>query len=112
LSNKSLLKIFFTIGLIIGLIGTFLGAFIGIIFSFNIESIQVFLEMSLNIELFSKEIYYLSNLPSKIDIQETIYVLLISVIICFFATTFPAYRSIRIDPIKSLKNEWKNYFNK
>ena len=31
--------------------------------------------------------------------------LLISIIICLIATTFPAVRSIKIDPIKSLKND-------
>ena len=105
LSNKSLIKIFFSIGLIIGLIGTFLGGLIGILFSLNIKSIQNFFEGILNIELFSKEIYYLSNLPSQLDKFEVLYVLLISIIICLIATTFPAYRSIKVDPIKSLKND-------
>ena len=105
LGNKSLIKIFISIGLIIGLIGTFLGGFLGVLFSLNIESIQLFIENFLNTSLFSKEVYYLTNLPSKINNIEVFYVLLISVIISLIATTFPAYRSINIDPIKSLKND-------
>ena len=105
LNNKSLLKIFFSIGLIIGFIGTFLGALIGILFSLNIKLIQSFFENIFKTELFSKEIYYLSNLPSKLDSLEVTYVLLISILICLIATTFPAYRSIKIDPIISLKND-------
>ena len=105
LSNKSLLKIFLTIGLIIGLIGTFLGALIGVLFSLNIKPIQLFLEKIFQTELFSKEIYYLSNLPSKLNSFEVTYVLLISIIICLIATSFPAFRSIKVDPIKSLKND-------
>ena len=105
LSNQSLIKIFLSIGLIIGLTGTFLGGFLGIIFSINIDSIQNFIEKIFNINLFSKEIYYLSNLPSKLDSSEVFLVLIISIIISLLATTFPTYRSIKIDPIKSLKND-------
>jgi len=105
LSNKSLIKIFISIGFIIGLIGTFLGGLLGVLFSLNIQKIQLFLENILQIDLFAKEIYYLSNLPSKINYIEVFYVLLISIIICLLSTTLPALRSIKIDPIQSLKND-------
>ena len=105
LSNKSLIKVFLSIGLMIGLVGTFLGGFLGVIFSLNIKSIQFFIENILNTKLFAKEVYYLSNLPSKLNATEIVFVLLISIIICLIATTFPAYRSTKIDPIKSLKND-------
>ena len=105
LSNRSLIKVFLSIGLVIGLSGTFLGAVFGILFSLNIKKIQLFIEYVFSTELFSKEVYYLSNLPSKLDFFEVTFVLLISIIISLAATTFPALRTIKIDPINSLKNE-------
>jgi len=105
LSNFSLIKIFISIGFLIGLTGTFFGGLLGILFSTNITSIQNFIEKIFNTNLFSREIYYLSNLPSKLIFIEVFVVLLISIIICLIATTFPAIRSIKIDPIKSLKND-------
>ena len=105
LTNYSLIKIFISIGFLIGLTGTFFGGLIGILFSLNITSIQNFIEKIFNTSLFSREIYYLSNLPSKLIFIEVFVVLLISIIICLIATTFPAIRSIKIDPIKSLKND-------
>ena len=105
LSNYSLIKIFMSIGFLIGLTGTFFGGLLGILFSTNITSIQNFIEKIFNTSLFSREIYYLSNLPSKLIFIEVFVVLLISIIICLIATTFPAIRSIKIDPIKSLKND-------
>ena len=105
LNDFSLIKIFITIGFIIGFIGTFLGGLLGIIFSINIVSIQLFLENIFDTNLFSKEIYYLSSLPSKVNSTEVIFVLIISIVICLFATVFPAYRSSTIDPIKTLKND-------
>ena len=105
LSNYSLIKIFMSIGFLIGLTGTFFGGLLGILFSTNITSIQNFIENIFNTNLFSREIYYLSNLPSKLIFIEVFIVLLISILICLIATTFPAIRSIKIDPIKSLKND-------
>ena len=105
LNNKSLIKIFISIGLMIGLFGTFLGSLIGILFSLNIKKIQLFLEKILNTNLFSKEVYYLTNLPSKLDNYEIFFVILISIFICLIATTIPAYRSLKIDPIESIKND-------
>ena len=105
LSNSSLIKIFMSIGLLIGLIGTSLGGLLGVVFSINISSIQNILEKLFKTDLFAKEIYYLSSLPSRLDQIEVLYVVIISLIISLFATVFPAYRSSLIDPVKSLKND-------
>ena len=105
MTNKSIVKIFFTIGISIGFIGSLLGLIIGVIFSTNIKSIQIFLEKILNTKLFAEEIYYLSSLPSKINTNEVILVFLTSITISIISTIFPALRSAKIDPIKSIRNE-------
>ena len=105
MSNKSIIKIFFTIGISIGLIGSLIGLIIGILFTINIKSIQSFLEYLLGTKLFSEEVYYLSSLPSKISINEVVYVLCVAIIISIFSTIFPALSSARIDPVKSLRSE-------
>ena len=105
MNNISIIKIFFTIGITIGLIGSLFGLIIGIIFSTNIKSIQIFLEKILNTKLFAEEVYYLSSLPSEINTKEVILVLFTSIIISIISTIFPALRSAKIDPIKSIRNE-------
>ena len=105
MSNKSIIKIFFTIGISIGLIGSLIGLIIGILFTINIKSIQSFLEYLLGTKLFSEEVYYLSSLPSQISINEVIYVLFVAIIISIISTIFPALSSARIDPVKSLRSE-------
>ena len=104
-SNFSILKIFFTIGITIGLIGTVSGTLIGIIFTENINYIQFILEKLLNTELFSEEVYFLSNLPSEVKYEEVLFVFLISLIITILSTIFPAIRASNIDPVDTLKNE-------
>ena len=105
MSNQSIIKIFFTIGISIGLIGSLIGLIIGILFTINIKSIQSFLEYLLGTKLFSEEVYYLSSLPSKISVNEVVYVLCVAIIISIISTIFPALSSARIDPVKSLRSE-------
>ena len=105
MSNKSIVKIFFTIGMTVGIIGSLLGLFLGIIFSINIKKIQIFLENILNTKLFSEEVYHLSSLPSKISYSEIIMVLITSIVISIISTIFPAMKSAKVDPIKSIRSE-------
>ena len=105
MSNKSIVKIFFTIGISIGLIGSFLGLLLGVIFSINIQSIQKFLENLLGTELFSEEVYYLSSLPSKISINEIAAILITTILIATISTIFPALSSAKVDPVQSIRSE-------
>ena len=83
ITQSSLLKIFASIGLITGMIGTFFVTIFGILFSLNIQSIQGLIENFFKTELFSKEIYYLSSLPSRLNYFEVLLVIGISIIIFF-----------------------------
>ena len=105
LSNYSLIKIFISIGFLIGLTGTFFGGLLGILFSTNITSIQNFIEKIFNTNLFSKEIYYLSSLPSRLNYSEVAIVIIVSLIICFISTLLPSYRASKIEPIETIKND-------
>ncbi len=103
-TDKSILKIFIIVGSAIGFIGTLLGLIIGLLFSINIEKIQKFLEVFTGTNLFSAEIYFLSNLPSKIIFSEVVYVILVAFVLSFSATIYPAWRASKIDPIKVLRH--------
>ena len=103
-TDKSILKIFIIVGSSIGFIGTLLGLIIGLLFSINIEKIQKFLEVFTGTNLFSAEIYFLSNLPSKIIFSEVVYVILVAFVLSFSATIYPAWRASKIDPIKVLRH--------
>jgi len=105
LSNKSLVKIFISIGFSIGLIGATLGVVLGVIFTLNLHYIQKILEKILHTKLFAEEVYYLSSLPSEIKFEEVLFVFIISLIITIFSTLLPAIRSAKIDPINSIRNE-------
>ena len=87
-TDKSILKIFIIVGSSIGFIGTAFGLIIGLLFSINIEKIQKLLETVTGTNLFSAEIYFLSNLPSKIIFSEVVYVVLLAFILSLSKSAF------------------------
>ena len=104
-SKNSITKIFFLIGFTIGSLATITGVTIGILFSYFIEDIRVLITSVFNIRLFPEEIYFLSQMPSEINIGYILIVSIFSLIITFFATIFPSISAANLDPIKALKYE-------
>ena len=104
-SKKAIIKIFLLIGTSIGLLGTFFGAFLGIFLSINIEYLRKFLSIILNQELFSPEIYFLTDLPSKIDFIEVFYIVFTSLFLSILASIFPSWKAAKILPAEVLRYE-------
>ena len=105
ISKNSIAKIFFLTGFTIGLFATITGVTIGILFSYYIEEIRVLITSIFNIRLFPEEIYFLSQMPSEINLGYIFIISFFSLLITFLATIFPSISAARLDPIKALKYE-------
>ena len=103
--NKSIVKIFFLIGIIIGTSATVFGIFLGVTFSLYVESLRQFLSSTFNISLFPEEIYFLSKMPSEINLNSILIISICSIFITVVVSIFPALKAAKLDPIKSLKYE-------
>ena len=105
LLNKSIIKIFFLIGMIIGTSATIFGIILGVTFSLYVENLRKFLSSVFNISLFPEEIYFLSTMPSEINPSSIFLISLCSILITIIVSIFPALKAAKLDPIKSLKYE-------
>ena len=103
--NKSIIKIFFLVGVIIGTSATIFGIILGVTFSIYVEDLRQFLSTLFNISLFPEEIYFLSTMPSEINPPSILLISLCSIIITIFVSIFPALKAAKLDPVKALKYE-------
>ena len=103
--NKSIIKIFFLVGFFIGTTATIFGIILGVVFSLYVENLRQLLSTIFNISLFPEEIYFLSSMPSEINLYSILIISFCSILVTVVVSIFPAFRAAKIDPIKSLKYE-------
>ena len=104
-TRGSIMRVFFIAGASIGVAGTLSGFALGLWFSLNIESIRQWIQSVTGTELFAAEIYFLSQLPSKVDPMEVLATVLMGLGLSFLATLYPSWRAARLDPAEALRYE-------
>ena len=104
-SRTSIMKIFSLQGLIIGVTGTFVGCVGGFTIVPNLNEIVGFIESIFGITAFPSDVYYLNKLPSEIQYLDSFLIIIFSILICFLASLYPAWRASRMDPVDGLRYE-------
>jgi lipoprotein-releasing system permease protein len=104
-TRGAIMRIFLMTGAAIGVTGTIAGVILGVLLCLNVERIREFFSWISGTVLFNPELYFLSQLPAKMDMGETISVVLMALVLSFIATLFPAWRAAKLDPVEALRYE-------
>ena len=101
----SIMKIFIVQGAFIGVFGTVLGIIGGVALALNLETVVPFIERIAGMDLFPADVYYINELPSKLDWGEVGLIAGISLLISLLATLYPSWRASRLNPAEALRYE-------
>jgi lipoprotein-releasing system permease protein len=108
-TQGSIMRIFFMIGATIGVLGTIAGLLLGTLFCAYIGQIQHGLEWLLSeltkrdVRLFPDDIYFLSQIPARIEWTEVAFIALWGFGMSCVATLLPAWNAARLDPVEALR---------
>jgi lipoprotein-releasing system permease protein len=101
----SITKIFMIQGTLIGVVGTLLGLAGGIALALNVETVVPFIESLFGIKFLSKDVYYISDLPSEVQLPDVVLTAVVSFVLTLAATIYPSWRASKVNPAEALRYE-------
>lgn len=102
---RSIMLIFMVQGSVIGLMGTALGVLFGVMLALHVQTLVPLLEALTHHQFLNPQIYYISQLPSKLEIADVLHVSILSFALGFLSTLYPAWRASKIQPARALRYE-------
>ena len=104
-SPASIMKIFVVQGIVVGMVGTVVGVVAGIVTALNIDVVVPAIERLFHFQILSREVYYISELPSDLHWPEVAWVAVMSLSLSLLATLYPSWRAARVNPAEALRYE-------
>lgn len=104
-SPRSIMKIFIVQGTFIGVFGTVLGVAGGMLLAYNVGEVVAFIESLFNVQFLSREIYYISKIPTDPQMADITTVAVTSFVLSLLATIYPSYRASKVNPAEALRYE-------
>ncbi|CAD2259019.1 lipoprotein-releasing ABC transporter permease subunit [Xanthomonas arboricola] len=105
LSPAGVMQVFMVQGSLIGFMGTIMGVIGGIVLTLNLERILGVIETIFSVKLLPEDVYYITGLPTDMQIQDVVVITVVALVMSFLATLYPAWRASRTQPAEALRYE-------
>jgi lipoprotein-releasing system permease protein len=103
LDARRVARIFIVQGAAIGLVGALLGLGLGVAIAYNIDVIVPWLEQTFGFQIMPGDVYYVTALPSEVQLFDVIAVPVAAFALAILATLYPARRAAAILPASALR---------
>lgn len=104
-SARKVMAIFICQGAIIGFIGTVLGVIAGVALALNVSDLVDAIERAFRVKFLSSDVYFISYLPSHLQINDVVLIALSAMVLSLLATIHPAWRAANVQPAEALRHE-------
>ncbi|CAA9889840.1 Lipoprotein-releasing system transmembrane protein LolC [Candidatus Methylobacter favarea] len=105
LTSRSVMGIFIVLGTVIGVVGTALGTVGGVLLALNVETIVPAIEKLFQVQFMAADVYYISQLPSKLAWPDVYAIAGMAFLLSLCATLYPAWQASKINPAEVLRYE-------
>lgn len=102
---RSIMGMFMVQGVLVGVVGIGFGVGLGSLLSWKLPAIVDWIQHVFHVQFLSPDVYYISNVPSKLDPADVGWVALTTFIFALLATLYPAWRASRTQPAQALRYE-------
>lgn len=105
LTSGSVMGIFIVLGTVIGVVGTAIGTLGGVLLALNVETIVPAIEKLFQVQFMAADVYYISQLPSKLAWSDVYVIAGMAFLLSLCATIYPAWQASKINPAEVLRYE-------
>jgi lipoprotein-releasing system permease protein len=102
---RSILAIFMAQGAVVGLVGTLAGTLIGVVGALNASAIAGVIERTAGFRFLAPDVYFISELPSRLEWLDVVQVAGIALALALVATLYPAWRGATTAPAEVLRHD-------
>ena len=105
LTEGAVLRVFFLCGAVTGLAGTIMGIILGCLFALNFTAIFDFINWAAGGGVWDPTVRPIYHLSAKLQWHDVLSATVLSLILSFAVTIFPARRAARMNPVEALRYE-------
>ncbi len=105
MTTRQIMAVFVIQGSTIGFVGIIIGSIVGCLVAINISTLIDWVQTLAGLYLFDPNIYFISQIPSQLQVKDVVVVCSVGFILSILATLYPAFRASQVEPAEVLRYE-------